>query len=256
MILDDIVANKREELAQVRGRVSVSELQERPRYQEPRRGFEKILRQTRRAIIAEVKKASPSKGVIRADFDPLAIAQGYAANGAAAISVLTEERFFQGSLRYLEAIRGEVTVPLLRKDFLFDPYQLVEARAYGADAALLIVAMLEQEQLTDLMQRAREVGLDVLVEVHDRAELDRAQLAGATLIGINNRDLRTFHTTLDTTEQLARGLDSRAVVVSESGIETLADIERLERSGVHCFLIGESLMRHADPGQRLAELLG
>ena len=255
MILDDIVRDKRADLPHAKARRSLPELQQRPLFRMARHDLREALGTRRRAIIAEVKKASPSKGVIRADFHPVHVATAYATNGAAAISVLTEERYFQGHLDYLAAIRAAVSVPLLRKDFLFDPYQLYEARAFGADAVLLIVAILDDALLNELLWLADELNLSALVEVHDRAELERAVNCGARLIGINNRDLRTFHTTLATTEDLLPRVPRDASVVAESGIETVADIERLERAGVHAFLIGETLMRAADPGAALAGLL-
>ena len=194
-----------------------------------------------------------SRAVFRPD--PVAIATRYAAAGAAALSVLTEERYFQGHLDYLAAIRAAVELPLLRKDFLFDPYQLYEARAYGADAVLLIVAILPGGLLHELLWLADELNLAALVEVHDGDELERAVRHGARLLGINNRDLRTFHTTLETTERLLPAVPSDALVIAESGIESVADIERLERAGVGAFLIGEAFMRAPDPGARLAEFL-
>jgi indole-3-glycerol phosphate synthase len=200
--------------------------------------------------------SSPSRGIICADFDPLRVARSYAANGAVAISVLTEERYFQGSLEHLAAIRTAVSLPLLRKDFLFDPYQLHEARAFGADAVLLITAILDDVLLRDLLQLAGELQLSALVEIHDRPELDRALESGALLLGINNRDLRTFHIDLATTEELAPRVPPDALVVTESGIETAADMARLDRAGVRAFLIGETLMRAPDPGAKLADLLG
>jgi indole-3-glycerol phosphate synthase len=255
MILDDIVRDKRADLERAKAAMPLAALQQRPLFQAARRDFRAALVARRRAIIAEVKKASPSKGVIRADFDPVAIATRYAAAGAAALSVLTEERYFQGHLDHLAAVRAAVDVPLLRKDFLFDPYQLYEARAYGADAVLLIVAILPDDRLHALRQVADELSLTALVEVHDGDELARAVRCGARLVGINNRDLRTFHTTLETTERLVPRVPSDVVVVAESGIEAVTDIERLERAGVGAFLIGEAFMRAADPGARLAEFL-
>ena len=205
MILDDIVAYKRTELAAQKQAVSLVQLQDTALFHATPSPFLRTLREwPGRAIIAEVKKASPSKGVIRADFAPLALAQTYAAQGAAAISVLTERRFFQGSLDYLRLIREHVALPLLRKDFLFDPYQVYEARAFGASAILLIVAILSDGQLAELSALARTLGLDCLVEVHDEAELERALACGVQLLGINNRDLRTFHTTIETSERLVR----------------------------------------------------
>lgn len=255
MILDRIVEFRRADVAEAKQRVSVADLEARELYRAPRRDFRAALSSRVRAIIAEVKKASPSKGVIRADFDPVAIARSYEQAGAAAISVLTEERHFQGRPEFLTAVREATDSPLLRKDFLFDSYQLYEARAWGADAILLIVAMLEDALLSDLRQQAEAMGLAALVEVHDRSEMERAQRSGATLIGVNNRDLRTFVTTLETTEALVADRRPEDLLVSESGIHTHADIERLERSGVTAFLIGESLMRVDDPGSKLRELL-
>ena len=234
----------------------LADLQQRALFRLPRRPLRVALEARHRAIIAEVKKASPSKGVIRADFDPVGIAGRYAESGAAAISVLTEERYFQGQPRLPGCDSSRVSVPLLRKDFLFDPYQLYEARAFGADAVLLIVAILPDTLLQELLWLAEELNLSPLVEIHDRAELERAVRGGARLLGINNRDLRTFHTTLATTERCLPAVPPDALVVAESGIETAADIERLERAGVGAFLIGETFMRAPDPGARLAEFLG
>ncbi len=255
MILDDILRDKAIDLVPAKAAATTTDLQQRPLFRAARRPFVEALQRRERAVIAEVKKASPSKGVIRADFDPVAIAKSYARGGATAISVLTEERYFQGHLNYLAAIRAAVDIPLLRKDFLFDPYQLYEARAYGADAILLIVAALEDKRLAELLWLAEELNLAALVEVHDADELQRALAVGARLIGINNRDLRTFHTTLEVSEQLVRQIPSGILVVGESGINSSADVERLERAGIHVFLIGESLMRFPDPGTRLHELL-
>jgi indole-3-glycerol phosphate synthase len=255
MILDDIIRDKRTAVAAAKASVSVADLQQRPLFRAARHPFRAALAVAPLAIIAEVKKASPSCGVIRADFDPVRIAVAYARAGAAAISVLTEERYFQGRLDHLAAIRAAVALPLLRKDFVFDPYQLYEARAYGADAVLLIVAALPEALLHDLMRVAEELELDALVEVHDRAELDQAVRCGARLVGINNRDLRTFRTTLATTEHLLPAVPEDTLVVAESGIQGAAEIERLRRAGARAFLIGETLMRAHDPGQKLAELL-
>ena len=255
MILDDIVRDKRVDLQQAKAVASVADLQQHPLFRAPRRPFRTALAARHRAIVAEVKKASPSKGIIRADFDPVWIARRYADSGAAALSVLTEERYFQGHLDYLAAIRQHVEVPLLRKDFIFDAYQLYEARACGADAVLLIAAILPDTLLQELLWLAEELNLSPLVEIHDRVELERAVRSGARLLGINNRDLRTFHTTLATTEELLPFVPPDAFVIAESGIETVADIERLERLGVGAFLIGEAFMRAADPGARLAAFL-
>jgi indole-3-glycerol phosphate synthase len=255
MILDDIVKARRVDVERAKREIPLAALESRPRYKAPRRGFAAALRARQPALIAEVKKASPSKGVIRADFDPVAVARAYAGAGAAAISVLTEERFFQGHSMHLEAIRDAVDVPLLRKDFVFDAYQLAEARAWGADAALLIVAMLDDAQLADLHAAALHLGLDVLVEAHTAEEAERAAALGARMIGINNRDLRTFVTSLQTAERLRSLIPAGAVAVAESGIDSPADIARLGRAGYGAFLVGESLMRAPDPGAALRALL-
>ncbi len=256
MILDDIVAYKREELAEQKKVTSLAQLQKSQLFAESVPSFLHALRDRKsRAIIAEVKKASPSKGVIRADFDPLQLAKTYEANGAAAISVLTEKKFFQGSLDYLRRIREQVTLPLLRKDFLFDPYQIYEARAYGASAILLIVAILTDVQIVELSAVARTLGLDCLVEVHDEPELERALACGVSILGINNRDLRTFHTTIETSERLMRLVPAGVTVVSESGLSHNDQLSRLEAQGVRVFLIGETFMAAPDPGVPLREML-
>lgn len=208
------------------------------------------------AVIAEVKKASPSKGLIRPDFDPAAIAASYAAHGAACLSVLTDRDFFQGDPAYLQAARAACPLPVLRKDFLIDPYQVYEARAMGADCVLLIVAALDDAQLGEMHDLARELGLAVLVEVHDAAELDRALRLSTPLIGINNRNLRSFRVDLATTLGLLPQLDAGRIVVTESGIGSADDVERLRAHQVETFLIGETFMRAADPGAALATLFG
>ncbi|MBI3757537.1 MAG: indole-3-glycerol phosphate synthase TrpC [Deltaproteobacteria bacterium] len=257
MILDDIVAYKREELAVQKQQVSVAQLQHLPLFAASPPSFLRGVKDKKgRSIIAEVKKASPSKGVIRADFDPLQLAQTYEANGAAAISVLTEKKFFQGSLAYLQRIRESVTLPLLRKDFLFDPYQVYEARAFGASAILLIVAILSDEQLLELSELARSLGMDCLIEVHDETELERALKCGVALLGMNNRDLRTFHTTIETSERLMCMVPAEVTVVSESGLSRVEQLLRLEAQGVRAFLIGETFMAAPDPGAPLREMLG
>ena len=256
MILDDIVAAKREEIEEHKKKRPLGALGDSALYQAPRRGFAAALARPGRAIIAEVKKASPSRGVIRADFDPRAIAKGYVAGGARAMSVLTDAPFFQGSLVYLEAIRHAVELPLLRKDFLIDPYQVHEALAFGADAVLLICAILDDERLDELHALAVSLGLDVLVEVHSEEELERAARCSASLIGINNRDLRNFVTRLEVAETLAPLAPRGATVVAESGLKTTADLERLEAAGVRAFLIGETFMAAPDPEAALRELLG
>jgi indole-3-glycerol phosphate synthase len=223
----------------------------------PARGFGKALsRSGAIRLIAEVKKASPSKGVIRGDFDPVRIAQAYEQAGASCISVLTEEKFFQGRLEYLAAIRKAAGLPLLRKDFIIDEYQVYEARAAGADAVLLIAACLEKDQMAEYLGIAGQLGLDALVESHTYRELDKTLLAGATLVGINNRDLSTFTVSLDTTLDLLKDIPDDRIVVSESGIKTRDDVVKLEKAGVDAVLVGEGLMREKDIGKKVKELLG
>jgi indole-3-glycerol phosphate synthase len=255
VILDQIVQSKREEIAEHKRQRPFQALAESELYRAPRRGFAAALARPGRAIIAEVKKASPSRGVIRADFDAVAIARAYASGGARALSVLTDAPFFQGSLAYLEAIRRVVDLPLLRKDFVLDPYQVHEARAFGADAVLLICAILDDDSLRELFRLASRLDLDALVEVHSREELERAVRCGATLVGINNRDLRTFVTRLEVAETLAPLAPRQMTVVAESGLKTAADLERLEASGVRAFLIGETLMVASNPAAALGALL-
>jgi len=256
MILDDIVAAKRADLVTRKQAVSLAQLQDTALFHAIPLPFLRTVREwPGRAIIAEVKKASPSKGVIREDFEPLSLAQTYAASGAAALSVLTERQFFQGSLDFLRLIRKHVSLPLLRKDFLFDPYQVYEARAYGASAILLIVAILSDKQLTELSALAHSLGLDCLVEVHGEAELERALACGVQLLGINNRDLRTFHTTIETSERLLRLIPPGITVVSESGLSRSEQLSRLEAQGARAFLIGETFMAAPDPGVPLRALL-
>ena len=255
MFLDSIAVHVRGEVDERKRRVIVSALRDRPLFHAPRRGFEKALKGNSRRIIAEVKRASPSQGVIREEFDPVMIARDFARNGASTLSVLTEERFFQGSLSYLERIREEVPIPLLRKDFILDGYQLLEAKSFGADAVLLIAALLDPLLLQELRDQASSLSLDALVEVHTEAELECALKAGASLIGINNRDLRTFEVRVETTERLLPRIPTGTLVVCESGIESLEQIKRLETLGVHIFLVGEALMRAPDPGAKLKELL-
>lgn len=254
--LDQIVRHVRERVASERVRTPLEQLMNRPLYELPRRGFARRLSSASgRQIIAEVKRASPSKGLIREDFDPVAIAKDYEANGAAAISVVTEERFFDGSLHSLSAIRGEVSLPVLRKDFIIDTYQMVEARSFGADAILLIATILGGTQLRELHEHAMALSLDTLVEVHTEDDLDRALAAGAQVVGINNRDLHTFEVDLSVSERLLRQVPSGVLAVCESGIGSAEHLCRLGKSGGHVFLIGETLMRAPSPGTKLAELL-
>jgi indole-3-glycerol phosphate synthase len=260
-ILKKIVEHKKTEVAAAKAAMSLTVLKGHlsDREDQPR-GFARALRDAAAsgwtAIIAEVKKGSPSKGLIRADFDPLDIASTYQDNGVTCISVLTDEKFFLGHLRYIALIREQVGLPLLRKDFLFDPYQIYEAYVAGADAVLLIAAMLELSQMQDLAALAAELQLDVLLEVHDERELELALQTDCGLIGINNRSLHTFVTDLATTERLAPLVPNDRLVVAESGLNCRADIERLQAAGAKAFLIGESLMREEDIGLKLQELLG
>jgi indole-3-glycerol phosphate synthase len=260
-ILEQILRDKTDEVAEHRRRRPLAELRRLVQDLPPACDFLAVLREdgahskTAPRVIAEVKKASPSKGLIRPDCDPVAIAQTYAANGAAALSVLTDAKYFQGQLSFLEGIRTAVTLPLLRKDFIIDAYQVYESRAAHADALLLIVAALRSGQLEDFLGLADDLDMAALLEVHTVEELERCLPLQPRLIGINNRDLRTFHTDIETTLRLLPLVPSDVLVVSESGINTAADITRLQEKGVHAFLIGESLMRAPDPGVKLREFL-
>lgn len=257
-ILQRIVAVKREELAQAQADCPLSELRQRALQASAPRGFAAALRARvasgQPAVIAEVKKASPSKGVLRESFVPADIALSYASGGAACLSVLTDLRFFQGSTVFLEQARAACSLPVLRKDFLIHPYQVVQARAMGADCVLLIAACLEDSLMSELEACAIELGLDVLVEVHDAGELERALCLKTPLIGVNNRNLRTFEVTLETTLDLLHRIPADRLLVSESGILARSDVQRLRSSGVHAFLVGEAFMRAAEPGQALREL--
>ena len=256
-ILEKIKAYKLEEIAAAKAARPLSEVEDAARNAPPLRPFAEALQEASRegyGLIAEIKKASPSKGVIRADFQPAEIAASYEAGGAACLSVLTDIDFFQGADAYLEAARGACSLPVLRKDFTLDPYQIYEARALGADAILLIVACLELPLLKDLHDCATGLGLDVLVEVHDEAELDEALTLGGDLIGINNRDLHTFETSLDTTYRLLARIPDGVQVVTESGFSARDQVVEMRRNGVDTFLIGETFMRAADPGAALADM--
>ncbi len=255
MILEQIVAHKRQEVARQREQVPLAYLEARLD-SSPRRPFAARLRQERPGLIAEIKKASPSRGLIRSDFDPAAIARIYTQHGAAAISVLTDEAFFQGKLEYLTLVRGVTPLPLLRKEFIIDPYQIVEAAVAGADAILLIAAILSPAELARYVREAASLGMEALVEVHTEAELEIALASGAQMIGINNRDLRTFTTTLAVTERLAPLVPADRTLVSESGIWERRHVEQLLSLGVHAILVGESLMRAHDIGAKVDELLG
>ena len=253
--LEKILDYKRQELEHRKRKVSLKDVRLQAEEGEPVRDFIGVLKGKETKVIAEIKKASPSAGVIRQDFNPVSLAQIFADNGAAALSVLTDEHFFQGSLGSLGEIRKKVKVPLLRKDFTFDAYQIYEARGAGADAVLLIVRILEDSQLRDYLSLADELGMAALVEVHNEKEMDRAVRLSGPLIGINNRDLDTFKVDLETTLKLAKLAPSESVLVSESGISTRDDLKKLGDAEVHAFLIGETLLRAQNPGQKLQELL-
>ncbi len=258
MILDKIVTAKQRELAAAKVERPLADLEARSASRPAPLDFAAALRRDRIAVIAEVKKASPSRGLLCPDFDPVRLAQCYAAGGAAAVSVLTEVDHFQGSLSYLAEIKtaaGLEATPLLRKDFLFDPYQVYEARAFGADAILLIVAILDDGTLANLLALANSLGMQCLVEVHDETELGRALAAGVNIIGINNRDLRTFEVDIATTERLAALIPEGHTIVSESGIRTRADIDRLSECGVSAVLVGEALVTAEDAAAALRELV-
>jgi len=259
-ILDRIVAVKHQEVAAARQRVDEAALRDQAAAQSPPRGFAAALRAKVAAglpaVIAEVKKASPSKGVIRDHFVPAEIAASYARHGATCLSVLTDAPFFQGHADYLRQARAACPLPVLRKDFMVDPYQVLEARAMGADCILLIAACLSDGQMAELEACAVEQGLDVLVEVHDGDELDRALRLQTPLVGINNRNLKTFEVSLDTTLGLRPRVPADRLLVTESGIGTRADVQRMRAAQVHAFLVGEAFMRADDPGAALATVFG
>jgi indole-3-glycerol phosphate synthase len=257
-VLDRILAAKRLEIAESKARIPEAEVKRRARLAPAPRGFERALRAKIAAglpaVIAEIKRASPSKGLIRADFDPARIAASYEANGAACLSVLTDREFFGGSREDLEAARAACALPVIRKDFIIDPYQVHEARSWGADCILLIVDAVPDAELAALENEARGIGLDVLVESHDAPQLARALALRTPLIGINNRDLRTFETRLETTLGLVDRVPAERILVTESGISTPADVERLRGAKVSAYLVGSALMSAPDPGKELARV--
>ena len=259
-ILKRILTRKAEEIAERSGRLGLRELRQRTERLPPPRPFlgnvERTIARGRAAIIAEIKRASPSKGLLRDPFLPADIARSYAAAGATCLSVLTDRDFFQGHEDYLKEARAACELPVLRKDFIIDPYQVYEARLIGADCILLIVAALDDATLVELTRLAVGLEMDVLVEVHDAEELERTLALGAPLIGINNRNLRNFETRLDTTLNLLSRIPADRTVVTESGIHTPADVALMREHGVHAFLVGEAFMRAADPGAKLMELFG
>lgn len=259
MFLDRIVASKRREVEALKQRVSVADFEKTIAGLGPCKGFERALTAQRKrsmGLIAEIKKASPSKGLIRADFHPVELARAYAGAGADCLSVLTDEPFFQGSNAYLQDVRNAVELPILRKDFTLDPIQVYEARAIGADAVLLIAAILDDRRMRELYRLAKDLGMDVLIEVHDEAELERSLALRPTLIGINNRNLKTFVTDLAVTERLIGRMPKEVTVVSESGISGPEDIAKLQSIGAKAVLVGEHFMRQPDVGAAVHRLMG
>jgi indole-3-glycerol phosphate synthase len=254
-IFDTILDNTRQEVAFSKKVMPLEQLREMPGFQRHCFSLMKALHREEVSIIAEIKKASPSKGVIRKDFNPYALAREYAENGASAISMLTDKKYFQGNIRFISDVRALVSLPILRKDFIIDSYQITEAKAFGADAVLLIAAALEPKQLHDLHDEANELGLDCLVEVHNEQELETLDLKQAKIVGINNRDLSNFTVDVSITFRLASHIPKGIIIVSESGITNRADIDRLVAHGIHAVLVGESLMRAESPGKALQALL-
>jgi len=254
-MLDKIIAEKRKEVAQRKRSLPLSILKERIAQIRAPLDFTAALSGDSTRLIAEVKRASPSRGVLCPDFDPVALAKSYAQAGAAAISVLTETNYFEGSIDHLVAIREAVNLPLLRKDFIFDPYQIYESRTYGADALLLIVAILSQEQLKELLSLGSSLGLSCLVEVHNESEVERALSSSAKIIGINNRDLATFAVDINTTHRLRPLIPKERIVVSESGVSRREDVEKLKEWGVNAVLVGEALITADDIPARMKELI-
>jgi len=256
MILDDIIENKAAEVKESKNSLPLELIMEQIKHALPSRNFFNAIKPDGHLkIISEVKRASPSKGVFRDDFDPVQIAKSYSSGGASAISVLTDEKYFKGSLTYLKNIREQVDTPLLRKDFIIDPYQVYQSRLFGADAVLLIVAALDQSTLKELLELTHTLQMNAVVEVHNGEELDRALDAGSRIIGINNRDLRTFDVDLNVSITLSKKVPGDSIVIAESGISSIEDIDRLRSEGVHVFLIGETFMKAPDPGQKLKDLI-
>jgi indole-3-glycerol phosphate synthase len=259
-ILERILHVKADEVRRASAILPLSDVEALARAAPPCRDFADAIRTRvaarRPAVIAEVKKASPSKGVLRAEFDPAAIARTYGEHGAACLSVLTDAQFFQGCLEFMKSARAACSLPVLRKDFMMDPYQVFEARAWGADCILLIVAALEQARMEELEAIAFDLGMSVLVEVHDSDELKRALMLKTPLLGINNRNLRTFQTRIETTLDLMRDVSGDRTIITESGIMSVEDVARMRSAGVHAFLVGEAFMRAPDPGVELARLFG
>ncbi len=257
-ILQKIIARKYEEIAERKKTVSLEELKELAQKGDAPRGFKQAMQNKiaagHAAVIAEIKKASPSKGVICENFHPVNIAKSYAEHGAACLSVLTDKDFFQGHEDYMQAARAACELPVIRKDFLVDEYQIYEARAINADCVLLIVSALDDKQLAELYTLAKSLGMDVLVEVHDAEELERAKKINADLIGVNNRNLRTFETDLNTTHELYKNAPADCLFVTESGIHTQADVKQMRGADIHAFLVGEAFMRTDKPGEELAKL--
>lgn len=254
--LEQICAKKREHIAQQKSRVPIAELAEKALHQTPPRGFAQALKNTKTGLIAEIKKASPSKGIIREDFDPRALAKAYASGGATCLSVLTDVPYFQGQDDYLAQVRAAVSLPILRKDFMLEPYQIIESRALGADCILLIMAALSDDQAAELEGLALGLGMSVLIEVHNAAEVERALKLKSPLLGVNNRNLKTLEVTLETSKDLAAMIPSDKIKIAESGIFTHADIVQLQQFGYEAFLVGESLMRQPDVTKATRELLG
>jgi indole-3-glycerol phosphate synthase len=254
-ILKEILYNTRQEVISLKRVLPLRQLRDMPGFRRQCFSLVKALSHKKVGIIAEIKKASPSKGIIRKDFDHFALAAGYSENGASAISILTDKKYFQGDIHFISDVRSSVSIPILRKDFIIDPYQLTEAKAFGADTVLLIAAALEPNQLRDLHDGAVELGLDCLVEVHNEQELESLDLKQVKIIGINNRNLSDFSVDIKTSIRLASKIPEDLIIVSESGISNRADIDQMVSYGIYTFLIGESFMRADNPGRALKSLL-